>query len=110
MSKRKKYTPEMKLRVLEEARQPGVEVSEVCRRYGITSSMFYRWEAQMREGARNGLAETNSRGERAAQAEIARLKAELAKKNDVIAELTEALIQEKKGLSDYLRPNGSRRR
>mgnify|MGYP006295641473 CR=1 FL=1 len=111
MSKRKKYTAEEKLRILEEAQQPGVLISEVCRRHGISSSMYYRWEKQMRAGARKGLAEgPGGKRRRPVEAEIDRLKAELARKNDVIAELTEALIQEKKGLSDYLRPSGSRRR
>lgn len=111
MSKRKNYTAAEKLSILEEAQQPEVQISEVCRRHGISSSMYYRWEAQMREGARLGLAESSGRKRRApAEAELERLKVQLARKNDVIAELTEALIQEKKGLSDYLRPNGSVRR
>jgi transposase len=110
MSKRRRFSPEEKYRIIEEAHQPGVSTAEVCRRHGIAASVFYRWEAQMREGAKEGLADRRGRHERAADAEIERLRAELARKNDVIAELTEALIQEKKGLSDYLRPGGSRRR
>lgn len=110
MSRKPRFSGEEKLRVLEESRQPGANVSEVCRRHGISSSMFYRWEAQMRAGAREALREGRPKGADRAQAEIARLKAELAKKNDVIAELTEALVQEKRGLSDYLRGGDSSRR
>ena len=62
-----------------------------------TASVFYRWEAQMREGAKEGLADKRGRKEKAAAAEIERLQAELARKNDVIAELTEALIEGKRG-------------
>jgi hypothetical protein len=68
--------------------------------------VFYRWEATMREGAKGALADSRGQREKSAEAEIQRLRAQLAKKNDVIAELTEALIQEKKGLSDYLLPSG----
>jgi len=110
MSTRRRFSAEEKLRVLDEARQPGASIAEACRRHGIASSVFYRWEAQMRQGARSALAGGPKGRPTAAEAEVTRLRAELAKKNDVIAELTEALIQEKKGLSDYLRGNGSMRR
>lgn len=110
MNKRRKLSAEEKCRIVEEGRQPGVSVSEVCRRHGIAGSVFYRWEAAMREGAKEALADSRGKREKSADAEIHRLRAQLAKKNDVIAELTEALIQEKKGLSDYLPPNGSPRR
>ena len=110
MRQRRRFSAEEKYRIIEEAHQPGVSTAEVCRRHGIAASVFYRWEAQMREGAKEALADRRGRPERAAESEIERLHGELAKKNDVIAELTEALIQEKRGLSDYLRPAGSRRR
>ena len=110
MTNRRQCSGEEKLRILEEARQPGMSVSEVCRRHGIAASVFYRWEEQMPAGARKALTERPSRAASAADAEIARLKSELGRKNDVIAELTEALVQEKKGLSDYLRGSGSTRR
>lgn len=97
MNKHRRFSAEEKYIIIEEAHQPGGNISEVCRRHGISSSMFYRWEAQMRAGAKEGLADRSGRKEKAAEAENERLRAELAKKNTVIAELTEALIQEKKG-------------
>jgi transposase-like protein len=47
MSKRehRRFTAEQKLEVLREADQPGVPVSEVCRRHGLSPSVFYRWGA-----------------------------------------------------------------
>ena len=104
---RRKFSTEEKFSIVEEARQPDTSIAEVCRRHGIAASVFYRWEAQMREGARQGLAEKRGKVDRR-DAEIERLRQQLDKKNHVIAELTEALIQEKKGLSDYLRGSGSR--
>jgi len=102
---RRKYSVEEKFSIVDEARQPGTSIAEVCRRHGIAASLFYRWEAQMREGARQGLAEKRGKADRR-DAEIERLRQQLDKKNDVIAELTEALIQEKKGLSGYLKGSG----
>ena len=106
---RRKFTAEEKYRIVEEARQPNTTVAEVCRRYGIAASLFYRWEAQMKEGARKALVEQRGKHDRR-DSQIELLREQLNKKNTVIAELTEALIQEKKGLSDYLNGNGSRRK
>lgn len=108
MNKRQRFSAEEKYNIIEEARQPGVTIAEVCRRYGIAASVFYRWEAQMREGAKAGLSDRRGGRSKVIEMENERLRSELSKKNNVIAELTEALIQEKKGLSDYLRPNGYR--
>ena len=104
MSKGRTFTVEEKLRILEEARAGG-SVAEVCRRYQIGDGQFYRWEAQAKQAMRDGLAPRKPGQDRQA-AEIERLQAELARKNRVIAELTEALVQGKKGLSDYLRRPG----
>jgi len=48
MAKRK-FTAEEKFKILEEARQPGASVAEVCRRYQIVSSLFYKWESEARK-------------------------------------------------------------
>lgn len=37
------FTAEQKLEILREADQPGVAVSEVCRRHGLAPSVLYRW-------------------------------------------------------------------
>lgn len=110
MNQRRTFSAEEKYRILEEGRQPGVKVAEVCRRYGIASSLYYRWEAQVREAALEALADSRGRQGRAQEREIDRLKDDLTRKNSVIAELSEALVQEKRGLSDYLTPRGSQRR
>lgn len=47
MSKReyRRFTAEQKIEILREADQPGVTVSEVCRRHGLSPSVLYRWRA-----------------------------------------------------------------
>ena len=50
MTKRQ-FKPEAKYQILEEARQPGASVAEVCRRHQIASSLFYKWESEARQGA-----------------------------------------------------------
>jgi transposase len=47
MSKRehRRFTADQKLEILHEADQPGVTVSEVCRRHSLSPSVLYRWRA-----------------------------------------------------------------
>ena len=46
--KRKKWTAAEKLRIVLTSMQPGVEVSELCRREGINPTQFYEWKKRFR--------------------------------------------------------------
>ena len=58
MSKReyRRCTAEQKIEILREADQPGVTVSEVCRRHGLAPSVLYRWRAVAQGGSAVALA------------------------------------------------------
>jgi transposase-like protein len=45
--KRRRWTAQEKLRIVLTCLQPGVEVSEVCRREGINPTMFYTWKKRL---------------------------------------------------------------
>lgn len=49
--RRRRWTAEEKLTILQEARQAGHTVSEVCRRHQIQPTQFYLWEKQAKAGA-----------------------------------------------------------
>lgn len=42
--RRRRFTAKEKLAILEEGRQTGASISEVCRRHGIPSGQYYQWE------------------------------------------------------------------
>ena len=92
---RRKWSAEEKLRILEEARQTGQAVAEVCRRYQIAPTQFYLWEKQARDGALQALA-ARTRGRKPAPAE-ARLAAELERMRAAVTELTLENLELKKG-------------
>jgi transposase len=96
--KRRKFTVEQKVRLLEEARAPDTTVSEVVRRHQVDQTTYYRWGRQAREGAREALEGRVSRNGKGAQREIDRLEAELEKKRRVIAEVVEENLELKRGL------------
>ena len=88
-SKRRRLTTEEKLRILDEAQQPGVQIAELCRRHGIGTSQFYTWREQARQGAKAALNQPAGRkGQSQTDAAIARLLAERDRLRAVVAEIT----------------------
>ena len=94
---RRKFSPEEKFRIVKEALTSDISVSEVCKKYGIYSTIFYNWQELFFESALEGL-KGRKRGP-AAQAEGRRVEA-LTRDNqrmkDVIAEIAAENIDFKK--------------
>src|SRR5580693_3647654 len=100
MSKRehRRFTAEQKLEILKEADQPGVTVSEVCRRHALAVSVFYRWRAVAQGGSAVALKRDAQRTARKDDPE-ARHKAEIERMRAVIAEINSGKLgAEKKEL------------
>jgi len=97
MAKRK-FTAEEKFKILEEARQPGASVAEVCRHYQIVSSLFYKWESEARKGALEAL---NSKKRRTnGKNRETELEDKINRMRAVISEITEENLHLKKTLGD----------
>ena len=92
---RRKLTADQKLQVLREAEQPGVTISEVCRRNGIAPSVFYRWRAVAQTGSASALKQ-DARRLPGKNDETARREAELVRLRAVIAEITAENLELKK--------------
>ncbi len=100
MAKRatRSWTADEKLKILEEARQPNTNVSEVLRRYRVDGTTFYRWEREAKAAMRDALNGKQRRSADRKDEEIARLKADLNTKRQIIAEVVEENLALKKGL------------
>jgi transposase len=92
----RRWTPEEKLRVIQEARQTNQSISNVCRQYGIAVGQFYQWEKQAKQGALTGL-RNSKRGRRPADPTTA-LQAEVQCLHAVVTELATENLQLKRGL------------
>ncbi len=94
-SSHRRWTAEEKLKILEEARQTGQTVSEVCRRHQVAPGQFYAWEKQARQGAltalRNGLP-----GPKKADP-TPQLEAEIERLRDIITEISAENLELKRG-------------
>ncbi len=98
MSKReyRRFTAEQKIEVLKQAEQPGVSISEVCRKHRISPAQFYRWRAVAQNGSAAAL-KNEARGVKpASQSELDRRDAELARLRAVVAEITAENLELKK--------------
>ena len=93
--KRRKWTAQEKLRIVLTCLQPGVEVSEVCRREGINPTMYYTWKKRLMASAGQVFEEKPKKGD----PERARTERELSRMKDVIAEITAENLELKKTLS-----------
>jgi transposase-like protein len=95
---RKNHTAQEKASILREHLIEKVPVSELCERHGIQPTVFYRWQKRMFENL-PGLFE-RSRGSDGGslKAQNEALKAKLAHKDMVIAEIMEDFIETKKTL------------
>ena len=48
--RRRRYTAEQKLRLVEQTMQPGMTVSAVARLHGVSASLLFNWRRLMTEG------------------------------------------------------------
>jgi transposase len=49
-ARRRRWTTEQKLRIIEASCEPGESVSSVARRYGMAPNLLYRWRRLMAQG------------------------------------------------------------
>lgn len=96
---RKTWGAAEKLAIVKQHLLQKVPISELCDRHGIQPSQVYQWQALLFEhGAvafdRKSGRQPNADG--AKDRKIAHLETKLAQKNEVISELMEANVREKK--------------
>lgn len=76
-----------------------VAVSDLCDEYGLQPSQLYNWQAQLFEHGAGAFERKPGRqpaAESVKDRKIAQLEAKLTQKNEVISELMEANVREKK--------------
>lgn len=84
--KRSRYSEEQIIRILKEA-ETGIALLDVCRKYGISRSTFYKWKSKY-----GGLDVSEVKRLKALEAENRRLKqmyAELSLEHQVLKEIVE---------------------
>jgi transposase len=94
-ARRRRWSTEQKLRIIEESDEPGTLVSEIARRQGVAANLLFRWRKLLADG---GAAAVGSDEEvvgasavRKLEARIRELERQLGRKTLEVEILTEAL-------------------
>jgi transposase len=105
IQRRRRYSLDEKLAVLAEAAQPGMSISYVARRHGMSPSLVFGWRRRMTEGGKEAVrvddAVVGSAEVRALEKRIRELERVLGKKtleNEILREALK-IAQEKKLIS-----------
>ena len=93
--KRKRWSAAEKLRIVLAGMEPGVEISDLCRREGVNPTMYYQWKRQLLAAAERIF----EKKENKPSAREQRLSTELTRAKDVIAEITAENLDLKKTFS-----------
>ena len=59
VARRRRWTIEEKVSILDEASQPGTSITAVADRHGISRNLIYLWRRQAREGSMPGVTVSN---------------------------------------------------
>ena len=59
VARRRRWTIEEKVAILDEASQPGASITAVADRHGISRNLIYLWRRQAREGSMPGVTVSN---------------------------------------------------
>src|SRR5450631_1972510 len=85
IQRRRRYTAEQKMAFVQEAMQPGMTISYVARRHGISPSLIFGWRRRMSEG---GKAAIQADDEVVAKAEILALQKRVRELERVLGKKT----------------------
>jgi transposase len=98
---RRNYTSEEKVATLRRHLVEKVPVSDLCDELGLNPNVFYGWQKQFFE---NGAAAFQRKGKRNGPTpearKIEKLETKLAQKNEVLAELMQEHVEQKKELGE----------
>ena len=83
---RRKFTSEEKIRIVLEGLKGEVSISELCRREGIVSNLYYRWSKDFLEAGKKRLSGDTVR--EANSSEVSDLKSENEQLKKLVAELS----------------------
>ena len=99
-AKRRRFSGEEKVVILRRHLVEGQAVSDLCDEHGLNPTMFYRWQKELFENGAAAFARRSNGRERKLEEDNARLRARLAHKDEVIAEIMESHVELKKSLGE----------
>jgi transposase len=97
---RKQYSPGQKVSIIREHLLEQRPVSEICDRYNLNPTVFYRWQKEFFEGGHRAFERQGDSKSRQVTKKLERAEAKLQHKDGIIAELLSDHLALKKSLGE----------
>jgi transposase len=97
---RKNYTSAEKVAILKQHLLEGKPISDLCDKYQLQPTVFYRWQKDFFENGTAAFERINGHADRDKDRLIARLEEKLQNKDEVLAELMYEHVKLKKSLGE----------
>ena len=97
---RRHFTSEQKAAIVRQHLVDRKSISDLCEEHGIQPTVFYRWQKQVFDSLPSLFERSAAKVSRHLEDQIAALEARLARKDEVIAEITTDYIAAKKKSGD----------
>lgn len=97
-NRRKQYTAGEKMAILRQHLLEKQPISDVCDKYGLRPTVFYRWQKQLFERGGEALRSSRDTETTRLRRQITQLEEKLVKKDQVLGEVMEEYVTLKKGL------------
>lgn len=98
--RRRNHSPEQKTAILREHLIDKIPVSDLCDKHDIKPTVFYRWQKTLFENLPALFEQKKNSRQQSASKKIESLKAKIATKDEVIAEIMADVIAVKKNAGD----------
>lgn len=99
--KRKQFQASEKVSIIRQHLIEKESVADLCDKYGMAPSVYYRWQQQFFEGGEKAFAGTKETAVVRLQEEVAQLEEKLARKDEVLGEVMEEYVTLKKGVGGH---------
>jgi len=98
--KRVRFTTEEKANILKQHLVEKKALSDICDKYNIHPTMFYRWQKELFDNAASALKNGKDKENQRMEKKVIELENKLTRKNEVLSELMEEHITLKKNLGE----------
>ena len=97
---RRNFSPEEKVSILKKHLVEKASVSDLCDKYKLQPTVFYRWKKQFFENGATAYQRQSKRNNNRIEQKVTALEQKLTQKNEVLAELMEEHLALKKSLGE----------
>lgn len=95
---RRKLSPDQKFKIVKEQMTTKTSVSDICKKYDIVQSLFYKWQDKFLSGAMDGFKKSDDGATKAELRKISEQEIYINKMQSAISEIVQENIELKKNL------------